>query len=93
MATKKQGKIASKKKMAKKVIKLKQPKVVQVARISGDEAIFRDMMEFHFGILDIDYLASLYRAVQRFSLTVSELNQAHGFHILDVVSFKNLEGE
>jgi len=76
---------------SKKVVKIR-PKN-DVPRISKDEAIFRDKMELHFGITKVDYLSGMFRAVQKFTGSVAELNQAHGFHILDVVSFKNVEGD
>ena len=79
------------KKSTAKVVKLRPKK--NAPRIGNDEAIFRDRMELHFGIKNVDYLSGLFRAVQKFTGSVAELNQVHGFHILDVVSFKNVEGE
>ena len=79
---KKPGKLLKLKPLKKKVSKK------AVARISNDEAVFRDQMEAHFGISDVEYLAPLFKAVLNFTGTVAELNRVHGFEILDVVSFK-----
>lgn len=87
----KKTKPKSKPKPRSKVVKIRPIK--KENRISNEEALFRDKMELHFGITNVDYLSSLFRAVQKFTGSVSELNRVHGFQILDVVSFRNNEGE